>query len=184
MHRNGVKVLGTFIIESDKLQIERMFEHNRGEFVVAQQLADMADAYGFDGWLLNIEAELPRAMEIIQLNRFIESLKLLLGPERSVAWYDALTVDNEVDYQNGLSVKNLPFALAADSLFTNYKWTKKKLDEARIIAERNGLDIAKIHFGVDVWAQNTNMPGPPRVTFPPKGGGGTNTGMVSHTSCT
>ena len=182
MHRNGVKALGTFIIESEKLQIERMFEHNRGVFVVAQQLADMADAYGFDGWLLNIEAELPKAMEIIQLNRFIESLKLLLGPKRSVAWYDALTVDNEVDYQNGLNVKNLPFALAADSLFTNYKWTEKKLDEARIVAERNGLDIAKIHFGVDLWAQNTNMPGPPRVTFPPKGGGGTNTGLVSHTS--
>ena len=183
MHRNGVKVLGTLIIESEKLDMGRMFEHNRGEFAVAQQLADMAGTYGFDGWLLNIEAELPKAMEVLQLKRFIESLKFLLGPERSVVWYDALTINNEIEYQNGLTTKNLPFALAADSLFTNYKWTEKKLDEARSIAESNELDIAKVHFGIDMWAQDTDMPGPPRVTFPPEGGGGTNTGLVSRKSC-
>ena len=180
MHRNGVKVLGTFVLESEKIQIERMFEHSRGEYVVAKQLADMADAYGFDGWLLNVETELPQAMGILQLNRFIEQLRVSLGPERKAVWYDALTIDNQVDYQNSLTEKNFPFALAAGSFFTNYKWTEKELGKARSTAERNRFDMTKVHFGIDVWAQNTNMPGPPRVTYPPKGGGGTNTGLVSY----
>ena len=55
----------------------------------------------------------------------------------------------------------------------------KKLTEAESTGERYGLHPAKTLFGVDVWAQNTGMSGPPRTTFPPKGGGGTNTGFVS-----
>ena len=92
---------------------------------------------------------------------------------------DALTTDNEVDYQNCLTTKNAPFALTADSLFTNYKWTKKGLGEAESTGERYGLHPTETYFGIDVWAQNTDMPGPRRITFPPKDGGGTNTGLVS-----
>ena len=80
-------------------------------------------------------------------------------------------------YQNGLTPKNVPFALAADSLFTNYEWTMKKLCEAESTGERHGLHPAETLFGIDVWAQNTG--GPPRNTFPSKDGGGTNTGFVS-----
>lgn len=76
-------------------------------------------------------------------------------------------------------MKNIPFALAADSLFTNYRWTIKSLKEAASTGERHGLHPTETAFGVDVWAQNTNMPGPPRITFPQHGGGGTNTGLVS-----
>ena len=55
----------------------------------------------------------------------------------------------------------------------------KNLKEAESTAERHGLQPDRISFGIDVWAQNTGTPGPPRITFPPKGGGGTNTGLVS-----
>ena len=92
---------------------------------------------------------------------------------------DALNTDNEVDYQNGLTMKNAPFAIAADSLFTNYRWTRRKLKEADSTGARCGLHPRETSFGIDVWAQNTDMPGPPRITFPPNGGGGTNTGLVS-----
>ena len=90
-----------------------------------------------------------------------------------------MTIDNEVDYQNGLTSKNASFASAADLLFCNYKWTKERLDEAESMSDKYGLHPKDIFFGVDVWAQNTNMPGPKRTTFPQKGGGGTNTGVVS-----
>ncbi len=92
---------------------------------------------------------------------------------------DALTTNNDVEHQNGLTPKNFPFALAADSLFTNYKWTMEKLKEAESTCKRHGFHPREVFFGIDVWAQNTDMPGPPRVTFPAKGGGGTNTGVVS-----
>jgi len=182
MHRNGVKVLGTFLIERHTPEIERMLEQENGKFTIANQLALMADAYGFDGWLLNIEGEFPGHTKdyLKKLVGFISSLKYLLKPAGRVVWYDALSCDNEVDYQNSLTPKNIVYALAADALFTNYKWTLAKVEETRKIAKKKGLETASILFGVDVWAQNTNSPGPPRVTFPSKGGGGTNSGVVSE----
>ena len=173
------------MIESDKVSVARMLEQEDGDFVVAKQLAVIADAYGFDGWLLNIEAEFPLTVAdpIGKATAFIRNLKRLLGTERLVIWYDAVNTDNEVDYQNGLTEKNVPFALAADSLFTNYKWTQAKIDQAKISSQWNGILPSEVRFGVDVWAQNTDMPPPARVTFPAKGGGGTNTGVVSWTAC-
>lgn len=181
MHRNGVKILGTFIVESEKIHSERMLVQKDGEFIVAKRLAAIANAYGFDGWLLNVEIDFPKVVDDgpEKLAAFIRNLKRLLGPEGLVIWYDALTSDNKVDYQNGLTEKNAPFALAADSLFTNYKWTKAKLEQAKIISQWHGILPKEVLFGIDVWAQCTDMPGPPRVTFPAKGGGGTNTGLVS-----
>lgn len=181
MHRNGVKVLGTFMIEGDDSGVERILDQEDGGFVVAKRLAQMASAYGFDGWMLNIEAEFPGHCQhpTRTLATFLRGLKRLLGAEGLLVWYDALTKDNEVDYQNSLNAENLEFALAADAFFTNYKWTVSDLEESKETAEAHGIKPAEIHFGIDVWAQNTNMPGPPRITFPRDGGGGTLTGVVS-----
>lgn len=161
MHRTGAKVLGTFIIERHTPHIERLLKQKNGEYTVARQLAAMANAYGFDGWLLNIEEEFSGCNQdyLSRLTDFISYLKRLLGKDSKVIWYDALTCDNKVDYQNSLSAKNLAFTRAANALFTNYKWTITKLDQAQVIATDNQLDPSNIFFGIDVWAQNTNLSG-------------------------
>ena len=184
LHRNGVKVLGTFIIEPETPTIERMLAREDGGYQVAKQLASMAHAFGFDGWLLNVEKEFPKSYpDLVQrMNGFILNLRSHLGEKGKVIWYDALNADNEVEYQNGLTPKNLQFARSADALFTNYKWTKAGLREAKVISKDCGITTSDVLFGIDVWAQNTNMPGPPRITFPEKGGGGTNTGVVRSSS--
>ena len=41
MHRNGVKVLGTFIVEPGTTHVMRMLDQVNGEFIVAKQLAAM-----------------------------------------------------------------------------------------------------------------------------------------------
>lgn len=178
LHRNGVKVLATFIIEPQTPNVNRILTKKDGDYVLATTLANMARTFGFDGWLLNIEKSFTTNVteEIIA---FIECLKNRLGSSSEVVWYDALNIENKVKYQNGLTEENLPFANAADALFTNYKWTEAKLLETKQIAFAHGLNPSRIVFGIDVWAQNTDMPGPPRVTFPKDGGGGTNTGLVS-----
>ena len=184
LHRNGVKVLGTFIVEPGTSDLERLFELDDGEYVVAVQLAKMANKFGFDGWLLNIENDIPRFVQnpVQKMLNFVRALQRLLGPEKPLIWYDALTDENEVDYQNGLSLHNAEFALAAGALFTNYKWNDVKLDNTKITAEWHRVAPEKIYFGIDMWAQNTNMPGPKRVTYPKDGGGGTLTGLVSPPS--
>ena len=182
LHRHGVKVLGTFIVEPQTLDIERLLAEEGGEYIIARRLADMAQTYGFDGWLLNIEGEFPYSIKDVsgKMVAFIRNLKQLLGPKNRVIWYDALTNHNEVEYQNSLTLRNIEFALAADALFTNYKWTETELNNTRITAQWHDLETPKIYFGIDVWAQNTNMPGPERITYPKDGGGGTLTGLVSQ----
>ena len=88
MHRNGVKVLGTFIVEPGKTHVERMLTQVNDCFIIAKQLAAMAKIFAFDGWLLNIELEFPKAIEdsTEKVCAFIRSLKRLLGPEGKVVW--------------------------------------------------------------------------------------------------
>lgn len=88
MHRNGVKVLGTFMVEPGKSHVERMLHQVNGEFIVAKQLAAMVDVFGFDGWLLNIELEIPKPIEDPsgEMCAFIRILKRLLGPAGNVVW--------------------------------------------------------------------------------------------------
>ena len=178
LHRNGVKVLGTLLLEPQTLDVEQILDMEDGRYIIAEILASMARRYSFDGWLLNVEKTFPsnRTQALIA---FVRHLKRKLGDGLQVVWYDALNSMNEVIYQNGLTSKNLSFAQASSALFTNYKWTEGKLLESKKIALSNNTDVSKICFGIDVWAQNTNMPGPPRITFPRDGGGGTNTGIVS-----
>ena len=179
MHRNGVKVLGTFIVEPQTPDIERMLATRGGDYIVAMQLAALAETLGFDGWMLNFEKQFSGEVDLLgKLTGFAAALKQFLGPERLVIWYDALTVENEVEYQNSLTALNVDFARHADALFTNYKWTLEKLRDSRRIAENFEMMPSHVYFGVDVWAQNTNMPGPRRITYPAHGGGGTNTGLV------
>ena len=181
LHRNGVKVLGTFIVEPATTSIERVLEAEQGRYVVAEQLARMADTFAFDGWFLNFEKSLSIFTHnpIERLLTFTRVLRTLLGPDKLLIWYDGLTDENEVDYQNGLSEHNVRFAKAAGSLFTNYEWDETKLNNASIVAEWHHLDQNNVFFGIDLWAQNTDLPGPKRITYPREGGGGTLTGLVS-----
>lgn len=181
LHRNGVKVLGTFLIEPQTPSMERLLTKGNGVYTIAKQLAEMAHAYGFDGWLLNIEQDAPGEHQewAHDLTKFINELGDHMGEQRQLLWYDALTWDGDVYYQNGLTPMNRWYAKAAKGLFTNYKWTKTHLAQSRLSCKEFGISMADVFFGVDVWAQNTDEPGPPRITYPPVGGGGTNTGLVS-----
>ena len=179
LRRNGVKVFGTFVLEPQTPEPDRMFEIEEGISRLAKILAMMAETYSFDGWLINIEREFPRSTTAAagQLQRFLEDLKHRLGPKKAI-WYDAITIDNEVEYQNGLTEANVIFAKSAGATFTNYRWGLQDLHKSERCAVTHDIQTTDVLFGIDVWAQNTNMPGSPRKTFPPIGGGGTNTGYV------
>uniref|UniRef100_A0A1I8FCQ5 Mannosyl-glycoprotein endo-beta-N-acetylglucosaminidase n=1 Tax=Macrostomum lignano TaxID=282301 RepID=A0A1I8FCQ5_9PLAT len=60
-HRHGVPCLGTFIAEWDSgLEAMRQLLSNEKDAIGwADRLIDLADAGGFDGWLINVEVALP-----------------------------------------------------------------------------------------------------------------------------
>ncbi|KAL1601551.1 hypothetical protein SLS60_006466 [Paraconiothyrium brasiliense] len=187
LHRNGVKAFGTLLIEPQTNGTERLLHstmkckegRNEIDFPLAHQLSDIARHHGFDGWLINIEKPFPgRDWELGDLGAFLRQLKELMGPSKELVWYDALTKDNKVAYQNGLNNKNIAFAATCGVVLTNYSWNERNALSSKEVALKNGLPVEKVYFGIDVWAQNTVDFGLPRVTYPEVKGGGTNTGIA------
>lgn len=89
LHRNGVKVLGTILIEPQTSDSERLFHHGDDglSFSLATKLARIADHYGFDGWLVNIEKSFPSASWDPQfLAAFLRQLRSDLGIEKQLIW--------------------------------------------------------------------------------------------------
>lgn len=92
LHRNGVKVLGTLLVEPQTKEIERLLDHSKTEdgslnFVTARKLADIATHYGFDGWLVNIEKPFPKDhWSAALLEAFLSQLKDHLGPHHQLLW--------------------------------------------------------------------------------------------------
>lgn len=92
LHRNGVQVLGTILVEPQTQGAERLLQYTTAEgnmrFPIAKTLADIAKCYGFDGWLLNIEK--PFVIEHWDLHvieNFLQQLKSNLGTAKRLIWY-------------------------------------------------------------------------------------------------
>ncbi|PWW76812.1 Glycoside Hydrolase Family 85 protein [Tuber magnatum] len=161
LHRNGIRVLGTFIVEHDagSTALSRLLDKgSEGEYIFATQLALIAETYGFDGWLMNIEASFPgegfRPGELQTFLRELKSAVAELVPGGQVIWYDALTVLNQVHWQNGLTLLNAPFFSVTGGLFTNYGWRMPQLEATRLMA--NYMDrVPDIYTGIDCFGRGS-----------------------------
>lgn len=177
LHRNGVKVLGTFLVEPQSTDIAKILQRTPSnthgwEYTLASQLTHVARFYGFDGWLINLEKTFPISeWNLSKLEAFLGQLASSFD-DGCVIWYDSLTCKNRIDYQNALTEQNLVLAKAAGSILTNYVWTPEKAAATRALALRNDIDPANILCGIDVWAQSSK-----RETYPKDVGGGTGTGL-------
>ncbi|KAI8943590.1 hypothetical protein NX059_001582 [Plenodomus lindquistii] len=183
LHRNGVKALGTVLIEPQTKGTERLLEHVTSAegmtFPLVEKLVAIAQHYGFDGYLINIEKPFSSDVWALQvLEAFLSQLKRDLGETKQLIWYDALTSSNKISYQNALNASNIAFAKVCGSILTNYCWTEANAESSKQLALRNDFPLKKVFFGIDVWAQNTTTLSHPRVTYPERGGGGTNTGVA------
>ncbi|KAH6773881.1 Glycosyl hydrolase family 85 [Perilla frutescens var. frutescens] len=155
-HRHGVKVLGTFILEWDEGAkiAERLLSTKTSAEMYAERLTELAVALGFDGWLINMEVVLdPVKVPILQ--DFVSHLTQTMhssSPGSTVIWYDSVTVDGELNWQNQLNEKNKPFFDRCDGIFVNYTW---KEDYAKLSAEVAGDRKFDVYMGIDVFGRGT-----------------------------
>jgi endo-beta-N-acetylglucosaminidase D len=91
LHRNGVRVLGTILVEPQTNGSERLLQHDTDElgthFPVAEKLAHIAKHHGFDGWLVNIEKPFSKDVwDPYILESFLRQLKAALGQAMQLVW--------------------------------------------------------------------------------------------------
>eukprot|EP00912_Choanoflagellata_sp_UC4_P002458 UC4_evm2s1556 len=160
-HRNGTRVLGTFITEWERgaMICEKVFGTLFKAEELATRLACIAKYYGFDGWLINIENPL-KAAYIPNVQAFLKRLKSILttyNPTSVVIWYDSVTTEGDLRWQNELNTLNEPFFGCTDGIFLNYFWNEGQLKRSANVAKAfyrkdRRLDV---YAGVDVFGRNT-----------------------------
>lgn len=63
--------------------------------------------------------------QIPNLKEFVDHLSLTMHsslPGSLVVWYDSVTVDGELNWQDQLNEYNKPFFDICDGIFVNYTW--------------------------------------------------------------
>ncbi|KAG2234434.1 hypothetical protein INT48_007182 [Thamnidium elegans] len=174
-HRNGVKSLGTFLVEGNN-QMHEMEALLHGPPLDSGSDDDdpmrlwspfyadkLGNHYGFDGWLFNIECEFfpfptnpkTKAEELAKFMHYFKEKMHVEIPGSQVIWYDSMTNDGDVDWQNNLTCKNELFFRNSDGIFLNYWWKKEYPEMARRFAERLGKSGLDVYFGTDVWGRRT-----------------------------
>ncbi|CAG9766938.1 unnamed protein product [Ceutorhynchus assimilis] len=152
-HKNGVKVLGTIITEnSDGVQIcnEQIFKtlDQMREFVY--QLTEIQKTFGFDGWLLNIENPVNNAYILKEFVALLTQQTHRHDSESVVIWYDSVTKDGLLRWQDQLNDQNRCFFDSCDGIFLNYGWNEEKLINTVAMAGTRRFDV---FVGVDVFGR-------------------------------
>ncbi|XP_077213000.1 cytosolic endo-beta-N-acetylglucosaminidase 1-like [Tasmannia lanceolata] len=155
-HTHGVKVLGTFITEWDAGEIiaNTLLSTKESAQMYAERLTELAVALGFDGWLLNMEVNLDTS-QIPNLKEFVSHLTETMHsalPGSLVIWYDSVTKDGDLSWQNQLNEYNKPFFDLCDGIFVNYSWLEDYPKLSAAVAGERKFDV---YMGIDVFGRNT-----------------------------
>ncbi|KAI9353768.1 glycoside hydrolase [Obelidium mucronatum] len=126
-----------------------------------EKLVQLALFYGFEGWFINIECDLGEPHHAAAMREFVHLLTLAMRasalPNAKVIWYDSLTIEGKLKWQDRVTPENKPFFDACDGIFVNYTWKQSYPEEtAKLVSSASGVDRRKdVFFGIDVWGRNT-----------------------------
>ena len=169
-HRNGVRVLGTVFMpqtaHGGKMEwLEDLLKEKGGAYPVADKLIQAARVYGFDGWFINQETE--GSGEEPLTEKHADRMKAFLAyfkaqaPELELIYYDSMTEEGRMDWQNALTEKNAGFLTEngkdlADGMFLNFGWKdvaqggRELLKDSVTLAEELDLDPYDLYAGIDL----------------------------------
>lgn len=173
-HRNGARSLGCWFWPRPEEFDVLLTQAADGSFPLADKLVEMAAYFGFDGYFINQEAEIT-ADQATRLREMFVYLRRIAPAEFQVQWYDSLTVDGKVDYENEFDAVNAPWIgdpahRVCSSIFLNYWWSAEKVQRSNAYAERLGLDPYEVVYsGTEAGQNNFSQPYDPRWVFPEGG---------------
>lgn len=198
-HKNGVKVIGTVFMpqaaHGGKMEWldDLLQQADDGSYPVVDKLIEVAKTYGFDGWFINQETEgtdsEPLTREhAAQMQGFLSYYKEK-APDLELVYYDSMTVDGEMDWQNALTDKNVAYlkneegASVADAMFLNFWWTTDTLapDEllksSAVLAEEQQINPYDLYAGIDLQSNGYDTPIKWNLFEKPDGGTYTSLGL-------
>ncbi|MGW0580713.1 endo-beta-N-acetylglucosaminidase [Streptomyces sp. NPDC002920] len=170
-HRNGVLSLGCWFWPRPENFAEIVEKTPQGTFPTADKLIAMAEYFGFDGYFINQEAVIPAA----QATLLMEMLRYMARKAPAgfhLQWYDSLTVDGRISYQNEFNRVNSPWVGSGSdrintSVFLNYWWSSAKIQASRSHALSLGLDpFEVVYAGSEIGMYRFAQPYDPRAIFP------------------
>ncbi|KAG4067212.1 hypothetical protein HA402_000203 [Bradysia odoriphaga] len=156
-HNNGVKILGTVIVESSRgrILLNEILKSRTYMNDVVESLVLVAKTCQFEGWLLNVECSLDED-QIPMLKDFVDNLTFRMHqevPDGMVLWYDSIIETGALSWQNELNNKNKSFFDLCDGILINYTWNEKNLERTVQIIDEKGGDVHKVFIGIDVWGR-------------------------------
>lgn len=172
-HRNGVLSLGCWFWPRPENFAEIVEKTPQGTFPTADKLIAMAEYFGFDGYFINQEAVITAA----QAKLLMEMLAYMARKAPAgfhLQWYDSLTVDGRISYQNEFNQVNSPWVTSGSgkerintSVFLNYWWSSAKIQASRSHALSLGLDpFEVVYAGSEIGMYRFAQPYDPRAIFP------------------
>lgn len=196
-HKNGVPVLGTIFFpqtaHGGKIEWLNTFleKDETGSFPMTDKLIEVADVYGFDGWFINQETdtEVTSFDDVAQgkttatkttdgltkehadlMREFISEFQQKADQELEIMWYDSMTTDGKMDWQNALTDENKDYLVdaqmepVADSMFLNFWWNTEKLADQELLkasqkkAEELAINPYDLYAGIDIQEEGYMTP--------------------------
>ena len=141
------QIIGTFITEWEKgLEIcQYLFSTANLAIKTAESLILIAKDYQLNGWLINIENSLPTSDLIENMKLFLvtltDGMHGLWGSNSDsiVLWYDSVTIEGQLRWQDGLTLLNKQFFDCCDGIFINYTWKSHSLQHTLELLNGNNL---------------------------------------------
>uniref|UniRef100_A0A915PQJ3 Mannosyl-glycoprotein endo-beta-N-acetylglucosaminidase n=1 Tax=Setaria digitata TaxID=48799 RepID=A0A915PQJ3_9BILA len=170
-HMHGVIVLGTVITEWHRgADLCKKFLENEDTVTkTVKKLVNVAVKYNFEGWLINIEnkievwffacflisSDLSQRTECIKyldlfLRMLTNEMRQAIGKRSRIIWYDSVTVDGELKWQNELNDKNQRWFDITDGIFLNYIWKIQQLSTSAVRAKHRHQNV---FVGVDCFGR-------------------------------
>ena len=174
-HRNGVPVMGTVFFpqaaHGGKIQwLDDFLQQDAsGSFPIIDKLIQVCEYFGFDGWFINQETEDSlTADHAARMQEFVKAFKAKTDLE--IMWYDSMTEQGEMDWQNALTDKN-KYALVdeegkpvADDMFLNFWWNTETYAADELLkasvekAAEVGVNPYDLYAGIDIQAGGYETP--------------------------
>lgn len=196
-HKNGVPILGTIFFpqtaHGGKIEWLDTFleKDSNGDFPIVDKLIEVSESFGFDGWFINQETdtkvtsfddaannEEKNEEETEGLTKqhadlmaeLITKFKEKSENKLDIMWYDSMTNEGEMDWQNALTDKNKNYLVdtqmnpVSDSMFLNFWWNTDKLANEHLLekskqkAKEIGINPYDLYAGIDVQENGYSTP--------------------------